>query len=229
MKLRTLSLLISALTAGSLHVLATPLSSTVTSNVELIPGSTATDSNSWSGTPQEITSFVNLDDADVILAMANAYNLAPDGNSGTATLRAYWDLPAGTTYASAEGTFWEYSFVADATGDFVMNYGSFRVGDNTFGLNGFYLTGDLGNHFFNVGDNGQFVAGILNGFTYTIHLSVNANISGGNLDPYQGNMTGFFDWTMPGAASVPDAVNTAGMLALTVGGLAALRRTLARA
>ncbi|HWA27247.1 MAG TPA: hypothetical protein VG734_16460 [Lacunisphaera sp.] len=111
----------------------------------------------------------------------------------------------------------------------VMDYEAAIPGSNTFGLNGFHLTGDLGAHYFSRGADEQFVAGVIAGFTYTLHLSINANISGpGGLDSYQGSMSGVFNWTFPGSAAVPEAVNTAGLMVLSLAGLAMLRGKRAR-
>ncbi len=230
MKLRSLAALTGSFAILAANAWAIPLSSEVTSNVDLVPGTTITDTQSWSGVPQDITSSAGeLENDSSISASASAFNFAPNGNSGQVNLSAAWDLAAGTTYAAAEGTSWLYSFVADATGDFVMDYTLSLTGRNSFGLNGFYLFGDLGSHYFSAANTtGQFTAGVIAGNTYTINLRANANISGTYLQGYNGQLDGSFNWSLPGEQSVPDHGSSVALLTLSLFGLVAFRRKLNR-
>ncbi len=224
MKLRSL---VSILSLAAVSASATPIGSTVTADSVLSPGSTVTNTASWSGTPQSISAFAyNSSGQNSLFSYADAYNWAADGNSGSVMLQATWNLVDGLSYAAAENTKWEYSFTADANGLFELNYLVTLNGRNTFGLNGFYLSGDLGNGYFADGDSGVFSANVLAGTTYTVGLRTNANISGNNLSGWDGSLVGLFNFKMSGSASVPDTANTLGLIAVAFAALAGLRRKL---
>ena len=230
MKIRTASLILTLLSCTGLTALATPLNSSVTSVVSVTPGSTVTNSDSWSGTPRDLFSGAGYGgQGGSIFSNALTFGTAADGNSGSAFLLAGWDLAQGATNAYTEGTQWNYTFMADATGNFVMDYCLLLSGANTFCLNGFVLSGDLGFHYFTAANtNGQFLASVIAGHSYSISLSTNANISGENLDPFQGTMSGSFTWTLPGSATVPDTAGTVGLMAMSFAGLVAIRRKIGR-
>lgn len=209
---------------------ATPVGSTVTATSTLTPGSNVTNTSSWSGTPQSIVAVAyNSVGQNSLFTLVDAYNWSADGNSGSVMMQATWNLVDGLTYAGAESSKWEYTFTADASGLFELNYLMTPSGGDTFGLNGIYVTGDLGGGFFaTTGGGGQFTANVIAGNTYTFGLGMNANISSDNLSGWNATMVGLFNFKMPaGSASVPDHANTLGLLALTLAGLAGLRRKLA--
>jgi hypothetical protein len=233
-KIRTISLILSSLSLATLAALATPIGGSMTSFASLTSSTTDTYSysESWVGTPpsQGVIAYIPSDASSVLGAVV-AYNMAADGNSGSVLLHSAWDLFDGITSASAEGNAWNYSFTADASGKIKMNYTLSLLGQDglTSGLNGFYMTGDLGGHFFAAGNtSGQFLASVIAGNSYSFSLSTNANISGTNLNGYHGTMEGVFDWFLPGSSIVPDPTSTIGLLALSFAGLATLRRKIVR-
>ncbi len=226
MKLRSL---VSILALAAVSASATPVGSTVTAISVLTPGSTVSNTSTWSGTPQNITAVAyNSAGQNSLFSLVDAYNWSADGNSGSVMMQATWNLVDGLTYAGAENSKWEYTFTADASGLFELNYLMTPSGGDTFGLNGILVTGDLGGGYFSTtGGGGVFTANVLAGNTYTFGLSMNANISSGNLSGWNATMVGLFDFKLPGSASVPDTANTLGLLVLTLAGLAGLRRKLA--
>lgn len=224
MKLRSL---VSTLALAAVSASATPIGSTVTAVSLLDPGSTITNTASWSGTPQTITAFAyNSSGQNSLFSYVDAYNWAADGNSGTVMLQSTWNLVNGLSHASAEPSEWEYTFKADANGLFELNYLVTITGQNTFGLNGIYLTGDLGYGYFAKGDSGVFSANVLAGTTYTVALRTHANIASSNLSGWDGTLVGLFNFKLTGSASVPDTASTLGLLAVSLAVLAGLRRKL---
>lgn len=126
---------------------------------------------------------------------------------------------------------WRYTFTADATGSFVMDYVVAGVG-NKFGLWGFYLQHDLLNGInppavnpFDPSGSGQFVAGVVAGQTYTASLKNGGNVAGEAIT-LEGSATGQFDWRLvpDQQVSVPDTGSTLALLGVAFGGLLVARR-----
>lgn len=226
MKLRTIALLTALLSASGINALAIPLSGNVVAVAELQPGTSMNDADVWGGTPEnQSVSVTQTSGNSWISSSASTSNVAADGNSGEFALSAAWDLAPGTTVASAEGTYWRYAFIADATGDFVLDYTLSLSGRETFGLNGFYLSSSFGSAYFNAGNtSGQYVGSVIAGNTYNIYAYANANVSGLYLGGLSGQMDGQFSWRLTQSESVPDSSSSAVLLSLSLLGLAAVRR-----
>ncbi len=228
MKLRSIA---SMLALAAVSASATPIGSTVTAISVLTPGSTVSNTDSWSGTPQQISAFAyNSSGQSSLWSFVDSYNWAANGNSGTIMMQANWVLANGdVNYAAAEGSKWQYTFTADDTGFFELNYSLTPWGADTFGLNGIYLGGDLGNGYFSNGDSGQYIANAIAGNAYTVNLSMNVNLSNSEvgLFGYDASMVGLFNFNLTGASSVPDTACTLSLLTLAFAALASLRRKLA--
>jgi len=164
---------------------------------------------------------------------------APDGNSGTVVADYGWSFraPAGvyTGVGTGEsGPNWEYSFVADATGNFVLNYNVTGTGDTLFGLQGFRI-GEHG--YFNLGYagvddahpsvSGQYIYAVTAGNYYDFQFVNLGNING-TIQTLDASVHGEFTWTLPGAEppSVPDSSPSVVLLGLGLGGLGVARRRL---
>ena len=162
---------------------------------------------------------------------------APDGNSGTLVADYGWSIraPEGTTSSVGTGDSgpnWEYSFIADATGNFVLNYDVAGSGDTLFGLQGFRI-GEHG--YFDLGyalvDNahpsvsGQYVFAVTQGQGYDFQLVNLGNISG-TIQKLDASVHAEFDWTLPGAVanSVPESTSTVAFLGLGLGVLGFMSR-----
>ena len=226
MKLRTLALLTALLAASGINALAIPLSGNVVAVAELQPGTSMNDADVWGGTPEnQSVSVTQTSGNSWISSSASTSNVAADGSSGEFALSAAWDLAPGTTMASAEGTYWRYAFIADATGDFVLDYTLSLSGRETFGLNGFYLSSNFGSAFFSSGNtSGQYVGSVTAGNLYNVYMYANANLNGVNLSGFSGQMDGQFSWSLTPGQSVPDSASSAVLLSLSLLGLAAVRR-----
>jgi len=132
-----------------------------------------------------------------------------DAASGTVTFRSVGWRSSNVTFGSSEvdfGTDWQYTFTADATGLFTMDWNIFDSGGstNTFGLNGFNFdwSGAGGGIFLDFASSGALTRSIVTGITYTVGLENVANIGGG-LGTRAAHMDGLFDWSM-GTARVPE-------------------------
>ena len=165
---------------------------------------------------------------------------APDGNSGTVMADYGWSIrtPFGTGSAVAtgnDGPNWEYSFFADATGDFVLNYnitGS-SVGDlGLFGLQGFRI-GEQG--YFDLGYalvddahpsvSGQYVFAVTQGNYYDFQFVNLGNLNGNTIRSLDASVHGEFNWTLPGGVStVPEVSSSVVLLGLGLGLLGLARR-----
>jgi hypothetical protein len=185
---------------------STPLSADTRATVNVVLPGGQTDSHSdgasWSSVPGDLsfnTSASAIDgngNAGFAFGKGNA-TWASDGNSGTINMTFGWSSsgPSGarlleTTlvpgFNGVEGPLnWTYTFTADASGSFVMNYKIVGNGSFLFGLKGFDLLSDLDSvsnppksdgHDFDPTSSGTFVGGVTEGKTYTVSLENRGNI-----------------------------------------------------
>jgi hypothetical protein len=125
-----------------------------------------------------------------------------DAASGNVTFRSVGWRASNVTFGNSlvdMGTDWQYTFTADATGLFTMDWNIFDSGgsNDTFGLNGFIFdwSGAGGSVFLDFASSGALTRAIVAGTTYTVGLENVANIGGG-LGTRAAHMDGLFDWSM---------------------------------
>ncbi len=188
-------------------------------------GDTLTPStDSWSGVPAGLAvsaSASATDGTGTNTVSGQAAAAWTSADAGTVTFSAYgWDLQ---TLGEVDLTHglpdWSYTFIADGNGTFTMNYDVTASGD-TFGLWGWgiALTDSAGLPVSNPSDptaSGTFGGALVEGQTYTVSLSNNANLRGSGSTAA---MDGEFDWSIKTTSVVPEPTGNALML----GGLAAL-------
>lgn len=227
---------------------ATPISATMSAAVavDLFPTGTKTgtpsSAQSWTTTPAPLSVAASLTDVNSFGSSINAYangsaTWAANGNSGTASFNYGWTAHDGGDYpfASAQTNLslpnWSYTFTADLTGAFSMNYAITAPG-------GLPLFGGLQN--FTIGTtggsvltltavgSGTYTQAVTAGSTYTVYFQNNGAIYDG-LDGV--GVQANFNWTLPGRTSgggggtnnVPDGGATAGLLLASLLSLASLR------
>ena len=114
------------------------------------------------------------------------------------------------------GTDWRYTFTADATGQFTMNWNIFDAGStSTFGLVGFWFTwSETPLQQLNFATSGTLTRDIVAGHTYFANLENQASIGGG-VDTRTASMNGVFDWSMDtgSVAAIPEPETYAMLLA----------------
>jgi hypothetical protein len=172
-------------------------------------------------------------------SMSDTATWAPDGDSGTITfdytLASNWpgDIRGGAA-TPVEGpslSDWSYTFIADATGDLVLNY-DITVSGQPFGLQGFYTGGifPYPNVPFPSGDgavSGAVDYAVTAGNTYSFFLGQQSNYDGaGGLNNLNGSVQADISWTLPGGSvpAAPDNGATIAMLGFVCVGLLASRR-----
>jgi len=195
------------------------------------------DSASWSGTPASLSVAATAPSALPSGSATNAFAngtaaWAADGNSGSVAFNYGWSFVDGLDYANpgmqtnGNGPNWSYTFVADATGNFVLNYNLISIGDPLGLHKGFYIGSDGGStlNLFAAGS-GTFIQAVTAGSTYNVSFMNNGNSfdRDGGLDVA---IEGTFNWTLPGGAStrVPETSSTFALLGLGLGGLGCAAR-----
>jgi len=107
---------------------------------------------------------------------------------------------AGTSLPTS---YWSYTFTADRTGLFTLNFAvTFDGGSSTFGLNEFqffWYGGPGGGEKFKLGTSGTIARDVTEGGIYTVMIAPQASITG-ELSTRDGTMTGTFDWSIGGIA-----------------------------
>jgi hypothetical protein len=112
-----------------------------------------------------------------------------------------------------EGPGFTYTFAADATGIFALDYVIAASGSNLFGLNGFSYSFDGHTRYFDVGTSGTVTDHVVAGHTYTLALRNSANIYAG-LGTRDAVMTGTFTFGSRGEQANPEP---AGMILFGLG------------
>ena len=235
MKYRALSCVFAALFA-SLPVIATPVSLSVTASATLQPGTSDSVAATYAGSPDSlnISAFAWAQNGDdYVSGLVGTSMWSADGNSGNILLQTSRNLVGGSDAAFSDPTRFDYYFIADATGDFVLDYVMTLTGNNTFGLNGVMMSFGVPSspsfqYFDANAGSGQFVASVVAGELFRFNLDMSANVYGQNLTNLDGTLVGWFSFSMPASNSVPDTTGTAGLILVSLTGLAALRRRVGR-
>ncbi|MEO6993498.1 MAG: hypothetical protein ABI273_07705 [Lacunisphaera sp.] len=252
---RLAALIVPLILASS--AIATPISGSMDVGVEATaysgtgtPTATGPDSNtaSWASTPAGLsvaaTSTATSGGGTTVNGYANgSATWAADGNSGTATFNYGWSAIDGGDYAltsvqtNLDSPNWSYTFIADATGVFTMNYNITAPGGlpSFGGLQQFYIGSDGGSTL--VLDNiasGIYTQAVTAGVTYNVAFQNGGNVFDEVL-PYSAGVQASFSWTLPGGAlpigggdtnSVPDLGSTVCLMLLALAGLAAIGKPL---
>ena len=205
---------------------------------------TSTGTDSWTGTPTDLTAFAQSgvilpeNGVEVSVNSTTVASWAADGNSGILTKLWSWDAAGPATIETNQGFAapdWYYSFTADATGTFDMDY-SILASGATFGLYGINVQDDFDSvsgtlptlDAFDPTQSGEFSGAVTAGNTYYIELVNNGNVTEGTgvnqSQNGQASLYATFDIT-PSTSAVPDNGTTALLVALGVGGaVVAVRR-----
>lgn len=158
------------------------------------------------------------------------------GNNGTISFDNYGWTTTGASSADTEeyaslktgGPDWTYTFLADASGNFTMDFNVVGSG-NLFGLWGWNIlwSGPGGGLLLTIPDalnpdvtNGIFVRSILAGQTYTVGLQNGSTIKSSGKTFADGSMDGVFTFIID--PPVPGPVPEPGSIALLVASLASL-------
>lgn len=240
---------------GRNEVAATPDSATVYSftygNLNSLGGPAfAVGSNeSWGPSnpptnPLSSSATWNAKGFDLTNSNSISATFSADGNSGSIIMGDDFTGNLGGIAAyGSDGSFWSYTFTADATGEISMSYdtkqtsyfpdGSSQIGAGPFNnIAGSPFT----THLFSSLGNGESIGvetgTVIQGQTYTIGVQDVA----GNAAYFYGQEyveSGVFNFTLPGnppapSTSVPDAASTLPLLGGALAGLAALRRRFAK-
>ena len=211
--------------------LATPIAGSMSFGVSVTangdPTVSAYSSDSWTGTPAplSVNALATTPNGSTAFGSGTS-SWAPDGNSGSLGMQFGWaTITASGVLTDLSLPNWSYTFTADATGNFVMDYAVVGSGFQ-FGLWGFNLSHNFASGSgapltspFSASSSGQFVGAVVAGQTYTASLSNNGNVSGGPFS-YSGSAVGDFQWRV---TNLPDSGSTLALLGLALGGFA-LRR-----
>ncbi len=236
---RLLALSLATLLAGAVTAVAIPqdgsLSFGVTATGQNGIPVTDNESTSWTGAPAALSldasaTAVNVDHPSSRSYEHGTATWAADGNSGTVTLAYGWDANDARMVATNGATDWSYTFTADATGIFSLNYVVVGEGD-LFGLWGWNLSNNFdlgfGAPVTDADDpttSGLFHGDVTAGNTYTVSLANNGNIGGDDFT-VASEAFGSFQWLItPTESRVPDCSSTLLLMGLALSGLAGLRR-----
>jgi hypothetical protein len=116
-----------------------------------------------------------------------------------------------TVSAIGPGDGWTYTFTADQTGFFTLDFNISIGGSNTFGLNGFNFQWFVPGaplpvtDFMPVGTSGTIMQPITAGDIFTVRITNNSGFfSTGAISNRNTNMTGTFDWRISAETNVVD-------------------------
>jgi hypothetical protein len=231
------TLSIGAFLASSVTAFAIPQSALMSFGVSVTAsgGTTSVDTETsvWDTVPANIiqSAVANSPDAAAAPNIANAGGSAEwalDGDSGDILLSFGWNLTDAVNVNTNEANpDWSYTFVADQTGVFSMDYDISGAGDNLFGLNGYDITSDLidptgapAESAFDPSSNGEFMGGVTAGETYTVSISNGGNFNSNSGVNDDATVNGSFDWQItPSTSTVPDGGPSMALVGGVIAGL----------
>jgi hypothetical protein len=245
MKFTSLAIVLGSTLVAASAALAAPVSNSLSYGVSIttIDGFSNSETNgaSWVGTPsviQAATDVSAFDDAgnqnEVFASGISA--VAADGNSGIFNINYGWyAIDAASVYTNLAGPDWSYTFVADQTGQFTLNYGVVANGSNFFGLQGFSVSDNFANttgypveNAFDPDTSGTLVGDITQGQSYTISVQNDGNVYGGTIDATS-DVEGTFSFNITGSGnSVPDQGSTLLLAVISTAALICVERRFRR-
>lgn len=210
---------------------------------------TVVDQQTWGVVGSPLSASATSADTDGVASLS-AYGTAQatwaaHGNSGAFELDYGWSAHGFSSDPGQVGQLatdrgnlynWSYTFIADADGQFVMNYDVTGTG-TTSGISGFSIITNEGpaitnpflargifntslSGFHDFTDVDQWVLNVLAGTEYTVTVSNASNLAG-SFGPDDAAVVGRFSWTLPGSTvgSVPETGSTFALLGVGLGGL----------